>query len=90
MAYLPQQERSSLVEKIKELEAEIVNLKRWDAEKERYKLIEVGSGAYAYVITSEAQGSEPEHLLCPTCYEHAKKVCTPSSTAGGPAWNQRR
>src|SRR5215472_1424272 len=68
-----QQERSLLIERIDELEKQITDLKRWDAEKQRYKLVEVGPGAYAYVITPEAQGSGPEHLICPTCYEHAKK-----------------
>jgi hypothetical protein len=76
-----QQERSSLIEKISELENEITNLKRWDVEKQRYKLVQVGAGAFAYVITPEAQGPEPEYLICLTCYEHAKKSILQAASA---------
>ena len=68
-----QQERTALIEKISELEKEITNLKAWDTEKNRYKLVEVGPGAFARVIKPEAQGSEPEHLICTSCYENWKK-----------------
>jgi hypothetical protein len=68
-----QEEHSALISKVGELEEKITHLKAWDAEKERYKLTEVGLGAFAYVVKPEMQGSEPEHLICPTCYERANK-----------------
>jgi hypothetical protein len=69
-----QAEQTTLIQTVHQLEEEITRLKAWDAEKQRYKLVEVGAGAFAYVIKPEAQGSEPEHLLCPTCYEKGKKL----------------
>jgi predicted nuclease with TOPRIM domain len=75
-----QQERSSLIEKIGELEEEIANLKKWDTEKQHCKLVEVGLGSFAYVITQEAQGSAPEYLICPACYEHGKKSIVQAMT----------
>ena len=69
-----QAEQTTLIQTVHELEEEITRLKAWNTEKQRYKLVEVGAGAFAYVVKPEAQGSEPEHLLCPTCYEKGKKL----------------
>ena len=69
-----QRERTDLISRIAELEREVTSLKAWDAEKERYKLVEVHPGAYAYVIKAECQDDSPEHLLCPTCFERGKKT----------------
>jgi hypothetical protein len=64
-----QQERTELAETAEHLEKEIAQLKVWETEKDRYKLIEVGPGTFAYVVSPDAQGDEPEHLLCPTCFQ---------------------
>jgi hypothetical protein len=68
-----QTEQATLVETIRQREEEIARLKTWETEKQRYRLIEVAPGALAYVVKPQAQGSEPEHLICPTCYERAQK-----------------
>jgi hypothetical protein len=58
-----QERETALLERIRELEKEVTDLKAWDAQKQRYQLAEVGAGAFAYVVKSDAQGSEPEHLI---------------------------
>lgn len=68
-----QEAQSALVQQVRDLEKEVVSLKEWDAEKQKYELTEVSSGAFAYMLKPEACGSEPPHWLCTTCYENHKK-----------------
>jgi hypothetical protein len=69
-----QQEQTTLVETIREREEEIVRLKNWETEKQRYEMRDIsGSGAIAYLIKPENQGTEPVHCLCANCYQNAKK-----------------
>jgi hypothetical protein len=51
----------------------VASLKAWDAEKQRYHLEQVSPGAMAYVLKNEAQGTEPIHWLCASCYNNGKK-----------------
>jgi hypothetical protein len=60
-------------DRIRALEAEVVSLKAWDGEKERYELKPIGNGAVAYMLKRQARGSEPPHWLCPTCFNNGKK-----------------
>jgi hypothetical protein len=63
----------ALLERIRELEAEVAKVKAWDAEKQRYQLADVGLGSLAYVLKPEAQGTEPAHAICANCYQHQNK-----------------
>lgn len=66
--------QSSLLDRIRQLEQEVAELKAWGAEKERYKLTDVGAGAVAYVLKSEEGSAEPGHALCPNCYHDGRKA----------------
>jgi DNA repair exonuclease SbcCD ATPase subunit len=66
-------ERSALIQRVRELEEEVTDLEAWEAEKKRYELKATGSGGLAYSIKPEAQGTEPPHKICARCYEHGKK-----------------
>lgn len=59
--------------RIRELEEEITCLKAWDAEAERYELKNIYTGAVAYVLKPEAQGSEAPHWLCANCFTNKRK-----------------
>lgn len=72
-AFAAQEERSALVERVHDLEQEVARLEAWDAEKQRYELKDVGSGALAYALKNEAGGTEPPHWICAKCYEDGKK-----------------
>jgi hypothetical protein len=48
-------------DRVRALEAEMAKMKAWDAEKERYELKGVGSGAVAYMLKPDARGAEPPH-----------------------------
>lgn len=72
-AIAAQQEQSSLLKRIDTLEAEIVRMKAWDAEKERYELADTRGGALAYRLKAGMEAGEPTHWLCPACYQQQKK-----------------
>lgn len=63
----------ALLERIRKLEAEIAKMKAWEAEKQRYALTELSSGAFAYVVKRDARAAEPLHAICAQCYEHGRK-----------------
>lgn len=58
---------------IRALEAEIMKLKDWSAEAERYQPVDTGQGAIAYSLKSDMKTGEPEHWLCPNCFANRKK-----------------
>ena len=66
-------ERSTLIEKISNLEKELSSLKAWETEKQRYELKDVGHGSLAYVIKESVRGTEEPHQICANCYERGHK-----------------
>jgi hypothetical protein len=72
------------LQRINAMEAEIANLKAWDAEKQKYELKPNFGGGVAYMMKPEARGSEPPHWLCPQCYSNGKKgFLVPADHGGG-------
>lgn len=67
------EERSALIERVHDLEKQIADLEAWETEKQRYALKAIAHGSFAYVLKSEAQGSEPPHQICAACYQRGKK-----------------
>jgi hypothetical protein len=50
-----------------------VQLKDWEAEKQRYELHEVGDGAFVYSLKESVKGSQPDPWLCANCYHQGRK-----------------
>jgi vacuolar-type H+-ATPase subunit I/STV1 len=67
------QERSTLIERISQLEKELASAKAWEAEKQRYELTDVGTNNFAYALKQSVRGGEPAHYLCANCYQQDKK-----------------
>lgn len=68
------EERTALLDRNRELEAEIARLKNWEAEKQRYELCQTSSiGNFAYRTKPEMRGLEPSHYLCASCFTDGKK-----------------
>lgn len=59
---------------ISDLKQQIVSLKDWSAEKERYELKRYYPGSFAFALKPEVANGEPPHRLCAHCYEQGKKV----------------
>lgn len=72
--------QSDLVETVSALKKEVAHLKAWDADKQRYQLSEVRSGATAYALKEGMEGGEPKHYLCASCYQQSHKSILQSKT----------
>ena len=86
-----QEERTALIEAVRQREEEIASLKAWETEKQRYELKDLASrsGAFAYMIKLAMQSGEPLHCLCAVCYEHGKKSLLQATSrlgAGNRIW----
>ncbi len=59
-----------------ELEQEIVRLKDWSAEKERYQLHAIDGRTFAYVQKPGMENGQPAHWLCANCFDnrHIKSI----------------
>jgi hypothetical protein len=63
----------SLLDRVRDLEQEIVQLKDWEREKQRYQLNAIDRGAFAYMPKPGMEDSEPPHWLCPNCFNRRQK-----------------
>lgn len=61
-----------LLARIDELEKEIVRLKDWETEKQRYELKRLDGGGLAYTLKGEVKSSEAAHWLCANCYQNGR------------------
>lgn len=68
-----QEAQSAAAKRIADLEQEIVRLKDWSAERERYQLVDVGTGAFAFMPKVGMENGQPAHWLCANCFEHGRK-----------------
>jgi hypothetical protein len=71
--FAAQEAQSAASKRIAELEKEIVRLKDWEGEKQRYELKDTGQGTLAYALKAGIETGEPAHWLCPSCYQDGKK-----------------
>lgn len=61
------------LDKIRDLEQEIMRLKDWEAEKQRYELKAIDRGAVAYMPKPGMESGEPAHWLCANCFAKGQK-----------------
>ena len=67
--FAAQDERSLLLQRVRELEEQVAELKTWTTKQERYELKNVGYSAFAYVLKKEERGTKPPHWVCAKCFE---------------------
>lgn len=60
--------QTTTLQRIRELEQEIMQLKDWEAEKRRYQLNAIDRGAFAYMLKAGMENGEPPHWLCANCF----------------------
>ncbi len=72
-ALATQQLQSELMQSNKDFEEKIRALKAWGTERERYILIEVARGAFAYALKDLSQLDGANHWLCATCFQDGNK-----------------
>ncbi len=67
------QREAAMAEEIRDLKTHMAELEAWDAEKQRYVLKQVGTGAFAYSPKPDMKDGEPDHWLCTQCFGNRKK-----------------
>lgn len=67
------EQQSFLLQRNRELEGEVAQLKNWDADKQRYDLKPIKPGRFAYVLKDAMGGAEADHALCAHCFNSGKK-----------------
>ena len=68
-----QAQQAALVKRVGELEAEVGRFETWETEKQRYELTDFGGGTFAYALKKGVEPPEPEHRICPRCYENRQR-----------------
>jgi superfamily II helicase len=68
-----QSEQSVMAERIKELEQEVVRVKAWEGQKDRYKLLSPFDGALVYALRETMNAGEVPHWICTNCYEDGRR-----------------
>lgn len=69
VALSSQEKQSSLAAKVHELEQEILSLKNWEAEKQKYELKEIARGVFARTEQGIMSTLQSSHKFCATCFE---------------------
>jgi hypothetical protein len=77
-----QEEQATLIQRLRELEQELSNLKAWEEEKKRYELKELPPGVFVYELKQGIATSDPPHRICQTCYQRGKKSILHSDEPG--------
>lgn len=77
-----QQAQGELLNENEALKRENAALKAWEAEKQRYELLDLYQGLFAYVPKIGEERGEPPHAICATCYQRGTKSIL--QTNGGP------
>ena len=82
--FAAQEAQSAHVRRIADLEQEIMRLKDWSADKERYHLVDVWNGSVAYTPKPGMEGGEPAHWLCSNCFNQGRKSYLAAQGQVGP------
>ena len=83
--FAAQEERTTLIDKVRELENQIVGYENWAAEKQRYEMKRVGYGqrVVIYELKPDMAGGEPPHSICANCYQKNEKSILQEEERGG-------
>lgn len=68
-----QTEQSALIQEVRDLKQQIMDLEKWEEEKQRYQLIEPWSGCFVYALKESSKQTDPPHWICEHCYQDARK-----------------
>lgn len=80
-------EREDMQSRIRELEQKVTELNNWESVKQRYQLHPLAPGTWVYRLKSSEQPAEPEHDICPNCYELGSKSILQAGGSTGGGWH---
>jgi len=61
--------QSALIDELRELKQQIVRMKHWETEKQRYELAAPFPGCMVYALKRSMSGGQTPHYLCASCYQ---------------------
>lgn len=59
--------------RIRDLEEQLVKREHWETESQRYELMAIDRGAFAYMPKAGMENGETSHWLCTNCFENGHK-----------------
>jgi len=65
--------QSTLTQRVHDLEQELMSLKDWNAEADRYELTQIEGALSAYVLKKGMEGRQEPHWLCANCFQDKHK-----------------
>lgn len=72
-ALAAQSDQLTMVQKMRQLEDEVRQVRAWEATKQRYQMITPWPGCHVYALKDSDKDSDPPHWICPHCYEDGMK-----------------
>jgi DNA-directed RNA polymerase subunit RPC12/RpoP len=72
-ALAAQSEQATMIQRVRDLEEEVRNVKAWEEAKQRYSLYEPTAGSFVYALKENSGSPEPSHWICTNCYENNKR-----------------
>jgi hypothetical protein len=82
-----QEERATLLDRIRDLEREIERQEDWKAKEQRYELVSLAPNVVARAPKQGMQATETPHYLCANCFA-AKKESYLQQTLHGPYYHR--
>lgn len=76
--------QTTLTERVRDLEKQIMDMEAWETEKQRYEMKIAARGATVYAVKEDARGAEPPHWICTNCYQQRKKSILQAAEHGEP------
>lgn len=77
-------DQAAMAEEIRALKKEIADVKAWEGQKQRYKLVTAATGSLVYALKESMSEGEPPHWICTKCYEDGRKsILNPKQESGG-------
>ena len=68
-------DQAAMIEEVRALKEEIVRVKAWETQKQRYKLTPLWDGpVVVYALKESMSEGEPPHWICTKCYEDGKRM----------------
>lgn len=75
-AFAAQSQQSAMIQQIDDLKKEIADIKAWEKEKQRYKLMNTpwGAGGVVYGLKESCKETEAAHYICTKCYDDGRRT----------------
>lgn len=71
--FAAQEKHAAAADRIQHLEQEIMRMKAWKQEAQKYELINLEGGSCVYMLKLDMRECQPPHWLCAHCFDNGQK-----------------